>query len=55
MMEKRAFRDTCGGAEIIKLLLKHGADPKLKALDGKTALDYAIEFKNKEVQKTLSE
>ena len=35
-----------GGAEIIRLLLDHKVDPKLKSKQNVTALDLAREYKN---------
>ena len=35
--------DTNVGCEVIKLLLRDGADPTIRDLGGKTAYDYAVE------------
>ncbi len=40
-------------AEMIKLLLDNGADKSIKAKNGKTALDYAVELKNEAAEKLL--
>ena len=39
--------------ELIQLLLDSGSKPETKARNGKTALDYAIELKNKEAEQIL--
>ena len=39
--------------EIVKLLLKNGADPKIASYKGKTALTYATAARNEEIVKIL--
>ena len=38
---------------MIELLLKRGANPELRATNGKTPLDYAVELKNEAAQAVL--
>jgi ankyrin repeat protein len=38
---------------MIQLLLDHGADKTIKATNGKTPLDYAIELDNEPAEKLL--
>ena len=48
------FAAAMGNAEVTKTLLDHGADPKLKALDGKTALQRAEDGNFGEVSTMIS-
>ena len=43
-----------GGAELIKLLIEHKVDPKLKSKEGVTALDIAKQYKNEAAITALS-
>jgi ankyrin repeat protein len=40
--------------ETVKLLLENGADPKIRDDSGKTALDWALPFKIKEIAEIIS-
>ena len=42
-----------GHLEVIKYLIKKGADPKIKSSDGKTAYDYAIDENHSDVSNYL--
>jgi hypothetical protein len=42
-----------GGTEMLKILLKAGADPKIKTRDGSTPLDLAQRYDHKEMQAVL--